>query len=161
MQAHWHTLYFVCTSVALSLRKSLYLSAVLSCAHRDIAILRAPEFYPHRKEERCSRQWGMANPHHPHIKWGCECVDEDRGWCVCVCVCMCVGTCVRVRASHCGMHSAHTYSLWVCSDLQANSLMTSPIVLQCVAESCWQYLGCGWGDKTCKYCYIVISQSTV
>ena len=32
------------------------------------AILRNPEFYPHRKEERCSRQWGTSNPGHPHIK---------------------------------------------------------------------------------------------
>uniref|UniRef100_H2ZP78 Uncharacterized protein n=3 Tax=Ciona savignyi TaxID=51511 RepID=H2ZP78_CIOSA len=31
------------------------------------AILRKPEFYPHLKEERCSRQWGLANKGHPHI----------------------------------------------------------------------------------------------
>lgn len=32
------------------------------------AIVRKPEFYEHRKEERCSRQWGTANAGHPHIK---------------------------------------------------------------------------------------------
>ena len=32
------------------------------------AILRNPEFYQHRKEERCARQFGTTNPHHPHIK---------------------------------------------------------------------------------------------
>lgn len=45
---------------------------------KDVAILRAPEFYPHRKEERCSRQWGMANPHHPHIKM----IMESGDWLV-------------------------------------------------------------------------------
>ena len=32
------------------------------------AILRLPEFYPHRKEERCARQFGTTNPNHPYIK---------------------------------------------------------------------------------------------
>lgn len=32
------------------------------------AILRAPEFYPHRKEERCARQFGTTNPEHPAIR---------------------------------------------------------------------------------------------
>jgi 3'-phosphoadenosine 5'-phosphosulfate synthase len=35
---------------------------------KKIAILRTPEFYEHRKEERCSRTWGTANPGHPYIK---------------------------------------------------------------------------------------------
>ncbi|KAL5291120.1 PAPSS2 family protein [Megaselia abdita] len=35
---------------------------------KPIAILRKPEFFYHRKEERLSRQWGTANPNHPHIK---------------------------------------------------------------------------------------------
>jgi len=35
---------------------------------RNLAILRNPEFFPHRKEERCCRQWGTSNPGHPHIK---------------------------------------------------------------------------------------------
>ncbi|KAJ8366142.1 hypothetical protein SKAU_G00149730 [Synaphobranchus kaupii] len=35
---------------------------------RRVAILRNPEFYEHRKEERCSRQWGTSCPQHPHIK---------------------------------------------------------------------------------------------
>ena len=42
--------------------------------HRNLAILRSPEFFPHHKEERCSRQWGTSNPGHPYIKvltFGC------------------------------------------------------------------------------------------
>jgi len=31
------------------------------------AIIRDPEFYQHRKEERCSRQFGMYNEGHPYI----------------------------------------------------------------------------------------------
>uniref|UniRef100_A0A4W4FBC2 Uncharacterized protein n=1 Tax=Electrophorus electricus TaxID=8005 RepID=A0A4W4FBC2_ELEEL len=33
-----------------------------------VAILRNPEFYEHRKEERCARQWGTTCPQHPYIK---------------------------------------------------------------------------------------------
>jgi len=32
------------------------------------AILRNVEFYEHRKEERCARQFGTTNPNHPYIK---------------------------------------------------------------------------------------------
>eukprot|EP00092_Neocalanus_flemingeri_P040128 GFUD01043710.1.p1 GENE.GFUD01043710.1~~GFUD01043710.1.p1 ORF type:complete len:634 (+),score=158.03 GFUD01043710.1:189-2090(+) len=32
------------------------------------AVLRNPEFYEHRKEERCARQFGTTNPNHPYIK---------------------------------------------------------------------------------------------
>ncbi|RXM34693.1 Bifunctional 3'-phosphoadenosine 5'-phosphosulfate synthase 1 [Acipenser ruthenus] len=35
--------------------------------HR-VAILRNPEFYEHRKEERCARQWGTTCKEHPYIK---------------------------------------------------------------------------------------------
>jgi 3'-phosphoadenosine 5'-phosphosulfate synthase len=35
---------------------------------KRIAILRTPEFYEHRKEERCSRQFGTANQGHPYVK---------------------------------------------------------------------------------------------
>ena len=35
---------------------------------RRVAVLRNPEFYSHRKEERCSRQFGTANKDHPYIK---------------------------------------------------------------------------------------------
>ena len=37
-------------------------------AGRAVAILRKPEFFEHRKEERVSRTWGTANPNHPHVK---------------------------------------------------------------------------------------------
>jgi 3'-phosphoadenosine 5'-phosphosulfate synthase len=40
----------------------------LSYQGKRVAIIRTPEFYEHRKEERCSRQWGMNNPGHPYIK---------------------------------------------------------------------------------------------
>lgn len=33
-----------------------------------VAILRNPEFYQSRKEERCARQWGTTCPQHPYIK---------------------------------------------------------------------------------------------
>lgn len=35
---------------------------------RRVAILRNPEFYEHRKEERCARQWGTTCKNHPYIK---------------------------------------------------------------------------------------------
>ena len=35
---------------------------------RIIAVMRSPEFFPHRKEERCSRQFGTTNKGHPYIK---------------------------------------------------------------------------------------------
>ncbi|KAK3769733.1 hypothetical protein RRG08_062073 [Elysia crispata] len=45
---------------------------------QDIAILRQPEFYPHNKEERCSRQFGTANPGHPYVKM----IMESGDWLV-------------------------------------------------------------------------------
>lgn len=35
---------------------------------RTVAILRTPEFYEHRKEERCARQFGTTHGDHPYIK---------------------------------------------------------------------------------------------
>ncbi|XP_076299328.1 bifunctional 3'-phosphoadenosine 5'-phosphosulfate synthase 2 [Lasioglossum baleicum] len=35
---------------------------------RPIAILRDPEFFAHRKEERCSREFGTNDPDHPHVR---------------------------------------------------------------------------------------------
>ena len=35
---------------------------------KPVAILRNPEFYYHRKEERCSRQFGTNNSDHPYIR---------------------------------------------------------------------------------------------
>ena len=41
------------------------------CYNRKfVALLKDPEFYPHRKVERCSRVFGTADPAHPHIKVG-------------------------------------------------------------------------------------------
>eukprot|EP00062_Callorhinchus_milii_P021544 gi/632978420/ref/XP_007905903.1/ PREDICTED: bifunctional 3'-phosphoadenosine 5'-phosphosulfate synthase 1 [Callorhinchus milii] len=35
---------------------------------KRVAILRNPEFFEHRKEERCARQWGTTCKEHPYIK---------------------------------------------------------------------------------------------
>ena len=35
---------------------------------RPVAIVRSPEFYEHRKEERCSRQFGTTSIAHPYVK---------------------------------------------------------------------------------------------
>ena len=35
---------------------------------KPVAIMRDPEFYEHRKEERCARQFGTTNTGHPYIK---------------------------------------------------------------------------------------------
>uniref|UniRef100_A0A8C6U4P9 3'-phosphoadenosine 5'-phosphosulfate synthase 2a n=1 Tax=Neogobius melanostomus TaxID=47308 RepID=A0A8C6U4P9_9GOBI len=55
-----------CAAVALEYQGSL------------VAILRNPEFYEHRKEERCARQWGTTCPQHPYIKM----VMEGGDWLV-------------------------------------------------------------------------------
>ncbi|EPQ11568.1 Bifunctional 3'-phosphoadenosine 5'-phosphosulfate synthase 1 [Myotis brandtii] len=43
---------------------------------RRVAILRNPEFFEHRKEERCARQWGTTCKNHPYIKM----VMEQGDW---------------------------------------------------------------------------------
>ncbi|KAL3284750.1 hypothetical protein HHI36_018893 [Cryptolaemus montrouzieri] len=45
-----------CSSISLLYKNTCY------------AILRKPEFYAHRKEERVARQFGTTNKDHPHIK---------------------------------------------------------------------------------------------
>jgi 3'-phosphoadenosine 5'-phosphosulfate synthase len=35
---------------------------------KPVAILRAPEFFEHRKEERCARTFATTHPDHPYIK---------------------------------------------------------------------------------------------
>ncbi len=35
---------------------------------KAVAIMRYPEFYEHRKEERASRQFGTTSQNHPYIK---------------------------------------------------------------------------------------------
>jgi len=42
------------------------------------AIIRNPEFYEHRKEERCARQFGMFNDGHPYIKM----INDSGDWLV-------------------------------------------------------------------------------
>ena len=45
-------------------------SRALSLAYdgKIVAILRDPEFFPHRKDERCCRQWGVFSKQHPYVK---------------------------------------------------------------------------------------------
>ncbi|XP_043912244.1 bifunctional 3'-phosphoadenosine 5'-phosphosulfate synthase 2 [Protopterus annectens] len=52
-----------------------YKAFALECLGRRVAILRNPEFYDHRKEERCARQWGTTCVKHPYIKMVMECGD--------------------------------------------------------------------------------------
>lgn len=51
---------------------------VLKHKHRDIAILRRPEFFAHRKEERCSREFGTNDPGHPYVRM----IHESGDWLV-------------------------------------------------------------------------------
>ncbi|XP_032680945.1 bifunctional 3'-phosphoadenosine 5'-phosphosulfate synthase-like [Odontomachus brunneus] len=51
---------------------------VLRYQGRDLAVLRKPEFYYHRKEERCCRQFGTNDPRHPYVKM----VLESGDWLV-------------------------------------------------------------------------------
>ncbi|KAM0725416.1 Bifunctional 3'-phosphoadenosine 5'-phosphosulfate synthase [Formica fusca] len=51
--------------------KERYIDAsalVLRYQNKDLAILRNPEFYHHRKEERCCRQFGTNDPRHPYVR---------------------------------------------------------------------------------------------
>lgn len=50
---------------------------VLTHGGRRVAILQDPEFYEHRKEERCSRVWGTTCAKHPHIKVSCQTFPKD------------------------------------------------------------------------------------
>uniref|UniRef100_A0A4W4GZ53 Uncharacterized protein n=1 Tax=Electrophorus electricus TaxID=8005 RepID=A0A4W4GZ53_ELEEL len=50
----------------------------LAYGGQRVAILRNPEFYEHRKEERCARQWGTTCREHPYIKM----VMESGDWLV-------------------------------------------------------------------------------
>lgn len=43
---------------------------------QNVAIMRTPEFYEHRKEERCCRQFGTCNLGHPYVKM----VFESGDW---------------------------------------------------------------------------------
>ena len=45
---------------------------------KAMAILRDPEFYEHRKEERCARQFGTTHKEHPYIKM----INESGDWLV-------------------------------------------------------------------------------
>lgn len=50
----------------------------LWCEGKPYAIMRKPQFFPHRKEERVSRQFGISHPNHPYIKI----IYESEDWLV-------------------------------------------------------------------------------
>ncbi|KAK2530794.1 Papss2 [Columba guinea] len=50
----------------------------LSFAGRRVAVLKNPEYFEHRKEERCARVWGTTCAKHPHVKM----VMESGDWLV-------------------------------------------------------------------------------
>ena len=41
-----------------------------------VAVLRQPEFFEHRKEERACRQFGLSHPDHPYVKM----INESGDW---------------------------------------------------------------------------------
>lgn len=45
-------------------------SVTLQYNNKPVAVMRKPEFFLHRKEERCSRQFGTTHQGHPYIKVG-------------------------------------------------------------------------------------------
>uniref|UniRef100_A0A672KRH5 Bifunctional 3'-phosphoadenosine 5'-phosphosulfate synthase 2-like n=1 Tax=Sinocyclocheilus grahami TaxID=75366 RepID=A0A672KRH5_SINGR len=57
--------------VAMEVKESLQGSVAVALEYQGtrVAILRNPEFYEHRKEERCAHQWGTTCPKHPYIKY--------------------------------------------------------------------------------------------
>ena len=69
MHFDWERFVYVLRSKNTS-RSGVIILLVCVCVSGDrvLAVLRNPEFYPHRKEERCSRQWGTYNTSHPHQK---------------------------------------------------------------------------------------------
>ena len=54
-------------------KENLTDSSAIALIYNDkrVAVIRNPEFFPHRKEERCSRQFGTSNQGHPYIKVSC------------------------------------------------------------------------------------------
>lgn len=51
---------------------------VLRYRNKNLAILRNPEFYYHRKKERCSRQFGTNDCRHPYVRM----IQESGDWLV-------------------------------------------------------------------------------
>ncbi|CAF1112497.1 unnamed protein product [Adineta steineri] len=51
-------------------KERLKTSSTIALCYNEklVALLKKPEFYEHRKEERCARIFGTTNPEHPHIK---------------------------------------------------------------------------------------------
>ncbi|NXA55056.1 PAPS2 synthase, partial [Nothocercus julius] len=51
----------------------------LSYKGRKVAVLKSPEYFEHRKEERCARIWGTTCAKHPHVKVGAARPHRRRG----------------------------------------------------------------------------------
>ncbi|TRY98733.1 hypothetical protein DNTS_034765, partial [Danionella cerebrum] len=66
--------------VSTEIKERLQGSAAVALEYqgKHVAILHSPEFFEHRKEERCARQWGTTSPKHPYIKM----VLESGDWLV-------------------------------------------------------------------------------
>uniref|UniRef100_A0A673KH21 Bifunctional 3'-phosphoadenosine 5'-phosphosulfate synthase 2-like n=1 Tax=Sinocyclocheilus rhinocerous TaxID=307959 RepID=A0A673KH21_9TELE len=67
----------VATEIKERLQGSM--AVALEYQGKRVAILRNPEFFEHRKEERCARQWGITCPKHPYIKMVLESGDWLAG----------------------------------------------------------------------------------
>ncbi|CAH8595169.1 unnamed protein product [Dicrocoelium dendriticum] len=57
-------------AVSTSSKERLHSAKAIALTYEDktLAVLRDPEFYPHRKEERCCRTFGTFHPGHPSVK---------------------------------------------------------------------------------------------
>ena len=57
-------------SCSTSDKQRLEFNSMIALYYNDtiIGILRDPEFFEHRKEERCARTFGTVNIGHPYIK---------------------------------------------------------------------------------------------
>lgn len=51
-------------------KERLKAASTIALCYNDklVALLKNPEFYGHRKEERCARVFGTTDSEHPHIK---------------------------------------------------------------------------------------------
>ncbi|CBY36991.1 unnamed protein product [Oikopleura dioica] len=60
----------ICLAVSTEIKEANKEAKAVALTYegKTYGILRNPEFYTHRKEERCARTWGTYTVNHPHIK---------------------------------------------------------------------------------------------
>lgn len=60
----------ICLAVSTEIKEANKEAKAVALTYegKTYGILRDPEFYTHRKEERCARTWGTYTVNHPHIK---------------------------------------------------------------------------------------------